>query len=393
MSAGIVVVGGGMAGCATAWALAEAGEACTVVESAHPGNSGGGSSGTSRMFRRMYSDPYYARLAQASLDAWRDLETDSRTTLLDDCGLLFFGDRGAEDSIEGNIPGARRVMRERSLPFDAPDAAAIAARWPLRPPEGSEGLFEATAGTLRSRRALEVMAGRAVRAGTVFLNNETVVAVRRPARRGQPLEVSLESGRALQADRLVLAAGAWTNRLLAHLGLRVRIELWGMLWAHYAVDPALAAHYPQWFCFTPPRGADEGLYYGFPAEGSPPLVKTGVDWCPPAMRAAEPDELPTAPDPGVARCLDSFLRTRLVGVGECVGRHISPYAMTADNGFILDTLPSDPRIAVFAGDCGHAFKFAPVLGRLLADLATGRRPATDRAPLRITRPAVALSAI
>ncbi|MFQ6196334.1 FAD-dependent oxidoreductase [Streptomyces sp. NPDC000405] len=393
MNAGIVVVGGGMAGCAAAWALAEAGEACTVVESAHPGNPGGGSSGTSRMFRRMYSDPYYARLAQASLDAWRRLEADSRSTLLDDCGLLFFGDRGAEDSIEGNIPGARRVMREQSLPFDEPDAASIAARWPLKPPGKAEGLFEATAGTLHSRRALEVMAGRAVRAGTVFLNNETVVAVRRPARRRQPLEVTLKSGRALEADRLVLAAGAWTNRLLAHLGLRVRMELWGMLWAYYAVDPALAAHYPQWFCFTPPRGADEGLYYGFPADGSPPLIKTGVDWCPPGMRATDPDGLPAAPDTEVARLLDSFLRTHLVGVRGCVSRHVSPYAMTTDNGFILDTLPSDPRIAVFAGDCGHAFKFAPVLGRLLADLVTGRRPAIDPAPLRITRTAVALSAV
>ncbi|GHG78153.1 FAD-dependent oxidoreductase [Streptomyces griseocarneus] len=393
MSAGIVVVGGGMAGCAAAWALAERGEACTVVESTHPGNPAGGSSGTSRMFRRMYSDAYYARLARASLRAWRRLEADSGNTLLAECGLLFFGDRGEKDSVEGNIPGARRVMREQNVPFDEPDTERIAARWPLRPPENSEGLFEATAGTLHSRRALEVMAGRAVRAGADFLNNETVTGIHGAASGRRPLTVTLRSGRVLAADRVVLAAGAWTNRLLAHLGFRIRMELWGMLWAHYAVDASLAASYPQWFCFKPPSGADEGLYYGFPAEGDPPVIKTGVDWCPPAMRATDPDRLPDAPDPEVARLLDTFLHTHLTGVRHCVGRYVSPYAMTADNGFVLDTVPADRRITVFAGDCGHAFKFAPVLGHLMADLVLGRPPAIDPAPLSITRDAVGLTAI
>ena len=74
---------------------------------------------------------------------------------------------------------------------------------------------------------------------------------------------------------MALTVGAWTNEVLAHLGMQLSLEIWKVHWGHYYVDPALQHRLPQWyrFCKLRPGSWDEGLYYGFPPETSEPVVK------------------------------------------------------------------------------------------------------------------------
>ena len=78
--------------------------------------------------------------------------------------------------------------------------------------------------------------------------------------------------------RLGLTVGAWTNDVLVHLGIRLPLDIWKVHWGHYYVDPALKDSIPQWYKFgkLQPDSWDEGLYYGFPPEGSEPVVKVSV---------------------------------------------------------------------------------------------------------------------
>ena len=161
-----------------------------------------------------------------------------------------------------------------------------------------------------------------------------------------------------------------------------------MLWAHYEVAQEHADGFPQWFCFQRHRGRDGGLYYGFPVMSSAPSgrpqIKVGIDWAPAEMRALRPHDLPRAPSPYLVDLLDAFVRTQLRHVEARVDIRCSPYTMTPDIHFVVDRL--HPRLSLFAGGSSHAFKFAPLLGQLLASLALEQDPGHDLSSWRATRP-------
>ena len=135
--------------------------------------------------------------------------------------------------------------------------------------------------------------------------------------------------------------------------------------------------YPQWFCFQRERGDDGGLYYGFPvlshtADGRP-RIKAGIDWAPKELRVAEPNAMCSEAPARLVELLDTFLFNELDGVQERVETVMSPYSMTSDVNFVLDRLT--PKLSLFAGGSGQAFKFAPLVGDSLARLACGESPA------------------
>jgi len=86
--------------------------------------------------------------------------------------------------------------------------------------------------------------------------------------------------------------------------------------------------------------------------------------------------------------LDRFLRHNWEGIGECVGLYCSPYTMTQDTLFVLDKLPGYPQISLFTGGSGQAFKFAPLLGKLLAEVVLDRTLSVDLSPLSASRECV-----
>lgn len=147
----VVVIGGGMAGTAAAYQLSKLSPDKTGVmleageEVAH---KGGSSYGTSRMFRQMYSDPYFSDLQAKSMSLWKELEEESQTQLLDVNGLLFYGEADTGETVEGSILGALKVMQDRQIPhkfFDSPQQ--LSERFPpMRPGPAHIGLFEETAG-------------------------------------------------------------------------------------------------------------------------------------------------------------------------------------------------------------------------------------------------------
>ena len=191
--------------------------------------------------------------------------------------------------------------------------------------------------------------------------------------------VTLADGHRIAADQVVVACGIWSDLLLAPLGLSPKLEIWPMLWAHYTVDPSLADRYPQWFCFQRERGDDGGLYYGFPvlsrtADGRP-RIKAGIDWAPVELRVAEPNAMCSEPPARLVELLDNFLFNELDGVQERVETVMSPYSMASDVNFVLDRL--SPKLSLFAGGSGQAFKFAPLVGDSLARQACGESPAVD----------------
>lgn len=380
-----LVIGGGMAGTAAAMELARLsppGSRMMLLESRTVANDAASSFGESRMFRRMYSDEYFSKMQATALDMWRELEEASGEKLLSTNGLLFYGETDTGETVEGSVPGAREVMENLGIEHEYFVGEELDKRWPnLVSGSSDEGVFEHAAGSVNSSAACAAMAARAQASGVELVQGERVTDMWKDADGADGVLVATSNGRLLRAKSVVLCAGAWTNDLLKPLGVQLDLEVHNMHWGHFEVEDG--ADIPQWFCFRKekndspdddPAKLDGGLYYGFPRhhEGST-VVKVGVDWCPDTskFRTKSMAEFCYEPDEHVVSCIESFLAENWTGIGKLSDMQCSPYTMTKDQYFILDRLEKVPEVTVFTGGNGRAFKFAPLIGKLLAELATG----------------------
>merc|ERR1712176_421450 len=389
----IVVVGGGMAGTATSYYLSKLAPdlKVAVLESGELADKKASSYGASRMYRRMYSDEYFSIMQSKALDLWQDLEKESGTTLLKENGLLFYGETDTGETVEGSIPGAAEIMKKLGIPHEYFDKKQMQDRWPMVPKEGYEGVYEATAGSINSSLACNTMMDLAKkRSGHQLFTSTSVLDLGIPSP-GQ-VHITCSDGKLIKANQVVLTAGAWTNDLLDHVDMQLDLEIWAMHWGHYRVSEALKREYPQWFCFRKevPEKWDGGLYYGFPIEGDDPLIKVGIDFCPeePEFRMRRMADYNYTPDATIVKLIDDFVAENWKGVGERVDMYSNPYACTRDQYFVLDKLRERPEISLFTGGCGRAFKFAPLLGKLLAEKALDLPPSYDIEPFSAERDCV-----
>ena len=189
------------------------------------------SCGETRMFREMYSEPVLCRLAQEANRLWREEETHAGEQLRETHGLLFYGESWDEETIEGSIPGARRVMDDQGIPYEALDADAIRARFPLKPKPEFTGLFEPTAGAVRSDKVIAHWTRTARNAGQQLIEHCPVAGID-PDGAG----VTLENGHHISAGQVVVTSGIWSQLLLAPLGLAslelgttARVTLYGKI--------------------------------------------------------------------------------------------------------------------------------------------------------------------
>jgi sarcosine oxidase len=166
----------------------------------------------------------------------------------------------------------------------------------------------------------------------------------------------------LVAPRAIVAAGAWTDRLVPSLGSRLNVVRQTV--GYFApAAPSGLGQFPVWACL----GDDVDItHYGLPEFGAPGLkvgrhVVIGDD---------DPDDAPDAADPAEIAALRSFVDEQLTAPpGDLLRTEHCLYTCTPTEDFVIDIVRDEPRVVVAAGMSGHGFKFAPLTGRLLAELA------------------------
>ena len=290
----VLIIGGGLGGTSTAFALSQKGITSVIVEQ---GNSlapkTSSSNGDSRMYRKMYSSEFFSKMQAVALDRWADVERISGETLLHQNGLLFYGEDTGE-TVEGSVLGAKEVMEKLNLPFTFYESGdTIAAAYPAL--EGCKGkpysgVCEDSAGHIRASEACLAMVKAAGNACEVKLNTKIVSMdcyTGTGENEGGVIAIT-ENGETIRAQKAVIACGAWTNSVLEKAGLpKLNLKIWQVQWAHYEVDPEVAATIPQAFHFRKESGIDGGLYYVFPASATESVpgvregksfVKVGVDF-------------------------------------------------------------------------------------------------------------------
>jgi len=346
----VIVVGLGGMGSSAAHALAARGARVLGLERFGPAHAFGASHGGSRIIRMAYfEDPSYVPLLRTAYDLWRRLEQDSGRALLATCGGLFLGPAGSQ-VFDGTLLAAREHVLEQ---------ADVRRRYPVLTPDARTlAVYEAVAGIVPPEAAVEVQLELARRAGAE-LHFETPVLSWSTDGSGV---VVYTADRTHRADRLVLAPGAWAPALLDLPGLPLRVERRVQMWFAPTGQHEAFAALPVWVW----ERADGLEFYGFPLRDG--AVKVALH-----NRGAgcDPDTVDRAVSDSEVEQMREVLRGALpaLAAGPLVRAAACTYTLTPDGHFVLALHPRYPQVSVACGFSGHGFKFTPVVGEVLADLA------------------------
>jgi sarcosine oxidase len=358
-TADVIVIGLGGMGTAAAWRLAQRGLSVLGLEQFAVGHDRGSSHGQTRIIRQAYYEhPAYVPLVRRAYEGWYELEQAQGLHLLTACPCLTLGPAAGE-----LVAGVRRSAEEHQLPVEDLSAAEVQRRFPafdLGSAGEVVGVVEHTSGFLYVDRCVRAMADEARRLGADLREDEPALGWERE---GAGFVVRTPAGRH-GAGRLVLTCGPWAGRLLGEAGRPLTVMRQVALWHGSArQDLFRRDRFPLFIADTP-----EGYFYGVPA-----IDRRGV-------KVARHYGAPELPGPeAVSRevtdqdreAVAGFLRCYLPAAGACTDGSVCLYTLTPDRHFLIDLYPGVEGVAVAAGFSGHGFKFAPVVGEVLADLAAG----------------------
>ena len=354
--ASTVVVGAGLTGLCTAWALARRGRDVLVIEQADVGHAGGGSHGSCRIFRYGYEQPEYVRLAGQARTLWRELENASGTRLLHPCPQLTFGPL---------MPEVLAAMREAGAPCEVLPAAEAARRFPGVTASG-DVLYEPESAVIAADQSLAALADLVARGGEVR-SGATVTGL---ADDGRQVLVSTTAGDVL-ADVAIVCAGPWTPGLLGPAAITVP----GGATLEQVAYLAPAAADGDSTVFPDQHGMPIFVHYGgefpygLPVPGSD-RYKLGLHHGGPPT---DPDRQEPGPDQDLTARTERAARQFLPGCDPVpVATERCVYDNSPDTDFVVDRIGN---IVIGSGTSGHGFKFGPLLGEWLAILAVGANAA------------------
>lgn len=354
-----IVLGVGAMGAAACLSLARRGLRVLGLEKEGLAHDRGSSHGQTRIIRKAYFEhPAYVPLLHRAYAYWDTISAESQTRLFERVGLLMFGPPSGEV-----ISGVRRAAREHDLAIQDLAVDDVAARFPaFRVQHGMAALFEPDAGFLHVETCVRTLAELAIARGATLQFHEAATAW---SATGRAVRVHTRHGEHTAA-RLVITAGAWSSRLLEELRLPLtvlrKMQLWFAADERYRADRGCPV-----FC----ADTGEAFFYGAPivsggevkvAEHSGREVVADPDLVDRSLRASDVDRVA------------GFVRCMLPGVSPAPLRHAAClYTMTPDGHFIVDRHPEHDSVCFAAGFSGHGFKFAPLIGSVLADLAIDGR--------------------
>jgi sarcosine oxidase len=351
----VIVVGLGGMGSATLFELARRGRRVLGLEQFSLGHDQGSSHGFTRTIRKAYYEhPDYVPLVCRAYEGWYDLEQRTGRHLLTESGCLSIArpDRPL-------VAGVHESARQHGLPIESLPIGELRRRFPaFRFGDDYVGVLDSSAGFLYVDDCVPAHAREAARLGACLRENEPVVSWEAEA---GGVQVQTRVGR-YSAARLVLTAGPWAGRLLARWGAPLKVMRQVPLWFEPG-DPGLFRRnvFPPYVADTP-----AGIFYGFPMI-DPAGAKVAQHYGAPELD--DPAQVERAVTQRDEEALRGFLRAHLPGL-DGPRRHgvVCLYTLTPDRHFVLDLHPEHPNVAVAAGFSGHGFKFAPVVGEILADL-------------------------
>jgi sarcosine oxidase len=366
----VIVCGLGATGSAALQALAR--RHCRVLglEQFTPGHDRGSSHGTTRIIRLSYFEhPSYVTLLRRAYVLWRELERAAGRQLLHVTGIAEIG---PPDGIL--VKGTLAAARLHALAHDVMPAGDFTRRFPaFRLPSEMVAVLQPDGGYLNAEPAVRAQIELARQAGAEIRSGTKVRAIEP---RGTGVRVVTEQG-AVDAGVAIVAAGPWLGPLLPRLALPLRATRQVMGWFAPAMPELFPPNFPVFMIES-----RHGIHYGFPPAAAG--VKAAKHHH--ADETVEPDSF----DRAVSARDEALIRPALsdhlpAADGKLLAAKTCLYTMAPDGDFIIDRVAECPQILVASPCSGHGFKFAPVIGEALAELALDGSTGHDISRFRLAR--------
>jgi glycine/D-amino acid oxidase-like deaminating enzyme len=352
----VIIVGGGIMGLSSAWALRRAGADVTLIEQGTLPNPLGSSVDQHRLIRYPYGAQVgYTRMVRHAYHAWDRVWRDLKMTLYAETGTLVMSGEGDDWAAT-----CAAVLAEEEVEHLAFDAETVAGRYPMLNEGGLQEAFYCPSGGVLFAEAIVAALTTHLRdRGVKIATGRTVTAVDAAAG-----TVSLGSQGALQADRVLVTAGPWTSKLLPDLGPVSRPSRQTIVYlqppadlsaAWYSAPMLLEIGLTRGFYLVPPRITRDGMRTGLKIGDH----RFGPTADPSADREPATDEITAILDNARHRIanLDDY---KVAQAKTCF------YDVEAEERFQFRTLGA--RGYAFCGTSGHGFKFGPLVGELIADV-------------------------
>jgi sarcosine oxidase len=354
----VVVCGLGVTGSAALYQLARRGVRVLGLEQFRPGHERGSSHGETRIIRLGYFEhPSYVPLVQSAYAKWREIEAAAGRQLLHVTGIVEIG---PPDGVL--VSGTLASAQLHGLRHEVLAAPELMHRFPaFRVPAHYVGVVQPDGGFLKAEQSIEAMVSLAKAKGAAIRDDEAIHAIE-PTASG--VRIATDLG-VVEAGAAIVALGPWVKALLPDLPAPIRVTRQVMAWFE-PLDPApLSGGRLPVFLLE----SRHGIHYGFPPLLSPLIKVAKHHHRDQSVDVDAHDRTVSADDEMLIRAaLAEHLPAangRLIKTKTCL------YTMTPDGDFIIDRLPGAPQIMIASPCSGHGFKFAPAIGDILADLATG----------------------
>lgn len=360
-----LVVGAGIFGVTTARELRRRGYAVGVLDPGPIPHPLAASTDISKAVRMEYgADEEYMSMVEQALPGWRQWNEEFGQPLFHEVGVTMIA-RSPMQPGGFEHDSYHNLLKHGHTP-DRLDADEIARRFPAwQPGEYVDGFYHAQGGYAESGRVVAALVELARREGVVFHSQQTAQDI---LSNGQKVTgVRTREGETFAADQVLIAAGAWTPVLVPEIAPFMRAT------GH----PVFHLRPPNPALFTPPQfsvfTADitRSGWYGFPLHPREGVVKLANHGIGQRLHPEHDARVVTDEDVRSLRTMLAYTFPALVEAPITYTRRCL-YCDTLDEHLWIDRHPERPGLTVAAGGSGHGFKFAPILGQLIANAIEGQ---------------------
>lgn len=368
----VIVVGLGAMGSSALYQLSRRGLRVLGLEAFEPNHRLGSFHGESRVIRLAYFEhPHYVPLLRRAYELWDEVQRESGKDLLRITGGVMIGRPDSE-----LVSGARASAEQHGLEYRMLSPAEVRNQYPaFQLADDEVALWEPHAGFLRSERCVETFVRLACDAGATVRYVEPARAWKADA---DGVELTTDGGR-YTAEHVVMTAGARISKLVGTCMPTVKAERATLFWMEPSAPELFGADGFPIYLWDP---ADGDMFYGFP-HVELPGVKVARHHTGDFVDPDSVDRTITSDDEARLR---RAIQSRIPALnGDVLNGVVCVYEDSPDEHFVIDRVPDHPNVVYAGGFSGHGFKFASVIGEILADLVTRGAATPDADFLKASR--------